>query len=83
MAEALKREVYEDIVGGGPQAVPLELCWQTLRLNQFKAKIPRGSGLTKRPSNNTPSRLTPEEPFFILYRMILFAESNLHIASLE
>jgi len=27
--------------------------------------------------------LTPEEPFIILYRMILFAESNLHIASLE
>jgi Tryptophan halogenase len=51
--------------------------------SKSKAKIPRGSGLTKKPTNNTPSRLTPEELFFILYRMILFAESNSHIASLE
>ena len=29
LVKALKREVYEEIVGGGPQPVPLELCWQT------------------------------------------------------
>jgi hypothetical protein len=51
--------------------------------SKSKAKIPRGSELPKKPNNNTPSRLTPEEPFFILYRMILFAKGNLHIASLE
>ena len=51
--------------------------------SKSKAKIPRGSGLTKKPNNNTPSRLTSEELFFILYRMMLFAESNSHIASLE
>ena len=47
MVEALKREVYEEIVGGVPQAVPLELCWQTLHLNQSKAKIPKGFGVNQ------------------------------------
>ena len=118
MVEALKREVYEEIVGGGPAggtagtllanrdaniaafekekfsrfkigeslrpAVRADYVLSSYEADvvkpllhfssivaagagrscRSKAKIPMGSGLTKKPNNNTPSRLTLRRALF-------------------